>query len=258
MLTFSDRQYSAHITNIDQSIIDNFMGLSFIDKLKIFDRILETFDEKKYKRLNRDFFNTFSIYLDERIDLYDAVSEYEYLSDAEKKLLSKQMRLFVKNYSYTVEDDEFGRFKYFVLDEYPDIIKEKLYNRYFNFIKLDSEEIDRFLSNYNELDIQGKFKFIEEFIEAYEDIGSTYYPRYPDYEVILKDTDNIFKEILNEDELEIFNKAKICDKMYITNYILVNYINNIIYNRSTIISSENEEKIIKKRKLKYNNRSSRY
>lgn len=170
------------------------------------------------------------------------------------------MQSFVKNYSYKVDDDEFGIFKYYVLDEYeyPDIVKEQLYNRYFNFIKLESEEIDQFLSNYNKLDIQDKFKFIEESIEAYEDIDSTHYPHYPDYEVILEDTDSIFKEILNEEELEIFNKAKTCDKMYITNYILVNYINNIICNRSTTISNEIKEKTIKKRKSKYNNRGLRY
>ena len=87
-----------------KNIKENYLGLSFFNQLKIYDKFLETLQTKKNKKVLRYLNETFENYFNFKINLHEAMNNVTYLNKNELEELKNDLLEQIREYeSY---DDE--------------------------------------------------------------------------------------------------------------------------------------------------------
>lgn len=95
-----------------KNIEENYLGLSFFNQLKIYDKFLETLQTKKNKKVLKSLNETFENYFNFKINLHEAMNNVTYLNKNELEELKNDLLEQIREYeSYDDENKDSFREK---------------------------------------------------------------------------------------------------------------------------------------------------
>lgn len=74
-----------------KNIEENYLGLSFFNQLKIYDKFLETLQTKKNKKVLKSLNETFKNYFEFKLKLYETINNINYLNKNELEKLKNDL-----------------------------------------------------------------------------------------------------------------------------------------------------------------------
>ena len=87
------------------NIEENYLGLSFFNQLRVYDKFLETLQNEKNKKVSKRLKDTFDNYFEFKINLHEAINNISYLNNSELKELEKKLLEEINEY----KDDYYDR-----------------------------------------------------------------------------------------------------------------------------------------------------
>ena len=92
------------------NIKENYLGLSFLNQLKIYDKFLETLQIKKNKKVLRSLKDTFDNHFNFKINLHEAINNITYLNKNELEELKNDLLEQIRDYE-SYDDEEKDSFR---------------------------------------------------------------------------------------------------------------------------------------------------
>lgn len=202
------------------NIEENYLGLSFFNQLKIYDKFLETLQTKKNKKVSRSLNETFDNYFNFKINLHEAINNISYLNKNEldelKNDLLEQIREYESYYDEKKESFSAGIrcFNYHLGSFYPFGTCENLNKMLFFPEKLTDTDTDLFIEEYDQLPIEEKMNTIEDFAFSYILLNEFFLPREVYFFGSEEDIENIMKGVL-KDNYEDYENLSTDNKFHI-------------------------------------------
>ena len=230
------------------NIEKNYLGLSFFNQLKIYDKFLETLQTKKNKKVSRSLNETFDNYFNFKINLHEAINNVSYLNKNEldelKNDLLEQIREYGSYYDEKKESlsDGIRSFNYHLGLFYPLGTCENLNKMLFFPEKLTDTDTDLFIEEYDQLPIEEKMNTIEDFAFSYILLNEFFLPREVYFFGSEEDIENIVKEVL-KDNYEDYENLSTDNKFHILEDF-IRYVND--YLDSPKISFNTQQEIEEK------------
>lgn len=188
-------------------VLNNFLGLDLKLQQKIIKLLLSVFDERKNKKLAREFDDKFSEYYIKLERLIAFKDEYDKFNSNKRRLMRKIMLnefediVYFHHHDYS-EENTFQRFRYFS----PEVLsfdREKENNRYFNPQVLSEDIVEDFIKKFNNLSIFDKFEFIEDMCFNYSRLA---FFNMPVSKRIVVEYRDLIKMVLGDDLITYFDK----------------------------------------------------
>ncbi len=214
------------------NIKENYLGLSFLNQLKIYDKFLETLQIKKNKKVLRSLKDTFDNHFNFKINLHEAINNITYLNKNELEELKNDLLEQIRDYeSYDEEKKDSFRekircFNYHLGSSYPFGTCTNLNKMLFFPEKLTDADTDLFIEEYDQLPIEEKMNTIEDFTYSYILLNEFFLPREVYFFGSEEDIENTMKEVLKDsyeryENLSTDNKFSILEDLiiYVNNYL---------------------------------------
>lgn len=214
------------------NIKENYLGLSFLNQLKIYDKFLETLQIKKNKKVLRSLKDTFDNHFNFKINLHEAINNITYLNKNELEELKNDLLEQIRDYeNYDEEEKDSFRekircFNYHLGSLYPFGTCTNLNKMLFFPEKLTDADTDLFIEEYDQLPIEEKMNTIEDFTYSYILLNEFFLPREVYFFGSEEDIENTMKEVLKDsyeryENLSTDNKFSILEDLiiYVNNYL---------------------------------------
>lgn len=215
------------------NIKENYLGLSFLNQLKIYDKFLETLQIKKNKKVLRGLKDTFDNHFNFKINLHEAINNITYLNKNELEELKNDLLEQIREYESYDEEEEKDSFReknrcfnYHLGSLYPFGTCTNLNKMLFFPEKLTDADTDLFIEEYDQLPIEEKMNTIEDFTYSYILLNEFFLPREVYFFGSEEDIENTMKEVLKDsyeryENLSTDNKFSILEDfiIYINNYL---------------------------------------
>lgn len=232
------------------NIKENYLGLSFFNQLKIYDKFLETLQIKKNKKVLRGLKDTFDNYFNFKINLHEAINNVTYLNKNEldelKNDLLEQIREY-ESYDYEKKDsfrEKIRCFNYHLGSYFPFGTRTNLNKMLFFPEKLTDSDTDLFIEEYDQLPIEEKMNTIEYFTYSYDLLNEFFLPREVYFFGSEEDIENTMKEVL-KDSYERYENLSTDNKFSILENLII-YVNNYLDNYEIKFSTRTQKPSVEK------------
>lgn len=208
-----------------KNIEENYLGLSFFNQLKIYDKFLETLQTKKNKKVLKSLNETFKNYFEFKLNLYETINNINYLNKNElEKLKNDLLEQIIYYERYYEEEKESFResircFNYHLGSLYPFGTCPNLNKMLFFPEKLTDTDTDSFIEEYDQLPIEEKMNTIENFTYSYILLNEFFLPREVYFFGSEEDIQNAMEEVL-KDSYERYENLSTNNKFSILNSLI--------------------------------------
>ena len=183
-----------------EKIIDNFFGASYSAQKEIYNTMINSLDEPKFKHQRKDLNSTFAEYFETLENLLSFEELYKSFN-SDKRRITRRFAikaLIEKAEWHHTDHSESNRERYFLYSSEgftrSDKIRECL--RYFKPQSISQEEVQEFLSTYANMDLESKSEFVEDMIFCYDRL---HYFNLPFNSNMLKQYKSIIQSMIGDD-----------------------------------------------------------
>ena len=232
-----------------KNIEENYLGLSFFNQLRIYDKFLETLQTKKNKKVLKSLNETFENYFNFKINLHEAINNISYLNKNELDELKNDLLEQIREYEsyYDEKKESFSEgircFNYHLGSFYPFGTCENLNKMLFFPEKLTDTDTDLFIEEYDQLPIEEKMNTIEDFAFSYILLNEFFLPREVYFFGSEEDIENIMRGVL-KDNYERYENLSTDNKYHVLQDLMI-YVDNYLDDQEIISTSRQQTQVEK-------------
>lgn len=232
-----------------KNIEENYLGLSFFNQLRIYDKFLETLQTKKNKKVLKSLNETFENYFNFKINLHEAMNNVTYLNKNELEELKNDLLEQIREYeSYDDENKNSFRekircFNYHLGSFIPFGTCTNLNKMLFFPEKLSNTDADSFIEEYDELPLEEKMNTIEDFTYSYILLNEFPFPREVFFFGSEEDIESTLKEVL-KDNYERYENLSTDNKYHVLQDLMI-YVDNYLDDQEIISTSRQQTQVEK-------------